>query len=564
LRAQLAGVPEIPAMNLATMSVQVALFKAAYDASGRSSEFVDLDSTVLLMTRPDLATLPVRSGRSCRLGPRAAFTLQELSQKLRIYLELGAPRDAEDRRPNPILLTEVLKAEEYKKYPEWLRPQAIPVLQQLLMHEDAPLRSMLVDLLADIPGPTASVVLAQRAVFDLAPEVREKALQALQGRPREDYREVLVKGLSYPWAPAADHSAEALVALEDRESVPVLVTLLKKPDPSAPTPREGRPPLVRELVRIQHSANCLMCHPPAMTTLDPVPGIVPGVLISNRLTLASAGTIANSTEEYSGSGTATQTPFLVRADVTYLRQDFSVRQPVESLSLGTPPRQRFDYLVRTRPAGPGELVRLTTDKGPPVSEQREAVLFALRELTGKDPGPSAEAWLKLFPNAELDSEAARLTAELVKAPAVRQEQMLTQYRDAKGIAYTNALARAIRQLKEPLRSKARDLLAERLSHQSVATVQGSMRDEDLEIRRAAASACALKEAYSLTPHLIDLLEDPEPPVAAAARTALQTISGQDFGPADGVSREERARAVTAWRGWWGKQGQELTQATSQP
>src|SRR5262249_50131834 len=157
--------------------------------------------------------------------------------------------------------------------------EAIPVLLQLLTHEDRPLRLMLVELLAEMEGKPASGALARRAVFDLSPEVRETALVALRERPREDYREVLLRGLLYPWAAAADHAAEALVALEDRAAVPRLLNLLQAPDPGMPRPVDKDRYVVREVVRVNHQTNCLMCHAPAVTGKDPVPGWVPGVVL---------------------------------------------------------------------------------------------------------------------------------------------------------------------------------------------------------------------------------------------------------------------------------------------
>jgi hypothetical protein len=81
----------------------------------------------------------------------------------------------------------------------------------------------------------------------------------------------------------------------------------------------------------------------------------------------------------------------VRADETYLRQDFSVLQPVEDAA-PWPYFQRFDYLVRQRIATPGEV---NDCAGKPVSAdypQRDALLFALRELTGVDVGASSAEW----------------------------------------------------------------------------------------------------------------------------------------------------------------------------
>src|SRR5262249_4507118 len=152
----------------------------------------------LLRRRPDLGMLPVRSGSACRLSNKSASTLQTLSQKLHAYLDAAAPRDLFGNRLQPTLLHEALGREKRGARPEWLRPEAIPALQPLLMHEDQPVRLMLVELLADIPGSAATVVLAQRAVFDLSPEVREAAVRALAGRRPEDYRPMFLYGLRYP------------------------------------------------------------------------------------------------------------------------------------------------------------------------------------------------------------------------------------------------------------------------------------------------------------------------------------------------------------------------------
>ena len=56
-------------------------------------------------------------------------------------------------------------------------------MTQILMAEDVPLRLILVDMMADIPGKAATIRLAQRAVYDLSPEVRKAAIEALRERP---------------------------------------------------------------------------------------------------------------------------------------------------------------------------------------------------------------------------------------------------------------------------------------------------------------------------------------------------------------------------------------------
>jgi HEAT repeat protein len=152
-----------------------------------------------------------------------------------------------------------------------------------------------------------------------------------------------------------------------------------------------------------------------------------------------------------------------------------------------------------------------------------------------------------------DEDAARLSGALVRAPAARQGELLERLRDGKGVVHTEALAAAIPQLTGAARGKARAALAERLTRMKAATLAKYFQDEDAEIRRAAALACARKDGQDLVPGLIRLLSDPESMVERAAHAALKELTGQDFGPAAGASRADRARAIAAWQVWWNKQ-----------
>src|SRR5262249_35695133 len=144
---------------------------------------------------------------------------------------------------------------------------------------------------------------------------RTTAVDALKSRPRAEYLDVLVEGLSYPWAPVANHAAEALISLQLREVVPRLIRMLDDGDPRIVFQKNanGKPVfLIRELVRINHLRNCLLCHAPAFNNRDPVVGHVP-----------------DSAESLSPAYSRDQrSPPFVRADVTYIRQDFAVMQPV--------------------------------------------------------------------------------------------------------------------------------------------------------------------------------------------------------------------------------------------
>jgi hypothetical protein len=138
--------------------------------------------------------------------------------------------------------------------------------------------------------------------------------------------------------------------------------------------------------------------------------------------------------------------------------------------------------------------------------------------------------------------------------AKRQQEALDKLRDTKGGEYTDALASAIPKLSGETKTKAREALSDRLSRMKPTTLAEKLQDDNAEIRRAAALACAMKEDKTNVPRLIELLEDKETLVARAAHAALKSLSGRDFGPAAGASRTEIAKAVADWKDWWSKQG----------
>ncbi len=89
----------------------------------------------------------------------------------------------------------------------------------------------------------------------------------------------------------------------------------------------------------------------------------------------------------------------MRIDVTYLRQDFSIFQAVADAN-PWPEMQRFDFLVRTRTLTDEEVTayreKLANREPGRLSPYQRAALAALRELSGRDAEPSAEAWRKLL------------------------------------------------------------------------------------------------------------------------------------------------------------------------
>jgi hypothetical protein len=152
-----------------------------------------------------------------------------------------------------------------------------------------------------------------------------------------------------------------------------------------------------------------------------------------------------------------------------------------------------------------------------------------------------------------DSQGVRLADDLVKAPGNLYVPLLNSMREAKGSQFTEALAFAIPKLTGEKQQNARQALVDRLARMKEETVIHYLEDEEAEIRRAAAMACALKGGKVLCRKLIDLLLDPDRPVADAAHEALKELSREDFGPAAGASREERKQAVRKWLDWSAKQ-----------
>jgi len=332
------------------------------------------------------SSLPWIRGEDATRSREDAQALQVLSDQLRESMMKATPSG--DVRPDATKVRASLTSSDWKK------PQAIPTLVQLLQAENAPLRQLLVDLLAEIEGNEASRALAHRALFELTPEIREKAVQALSKRPTKQFQAVLVDGLRYPWAPVADHAAEAIAALQFADYLPELVGLLKEPDPRLVLKGEKKTPHLRGVARINHMSNCMICHAPSYSKTE---------LVRGRIPSPGEDPPPLYYRERSGS--------FIRASITYLRQDFSVMQPVPNPGKW-PGHQRYDYVAWVRPATQAELNNPRsanwtprTDQNPAGTKaelktpsgkyaQQDALLFALRQLTKQDAGTTYEQWSK--------------------------------------------------------------------------------------------------------------------------------------------------------------------------
>lgn len=141
-------------------------------------------------------------------------------------------------------------------------------------------------------------------------------------------------------------------------------------------------------------------------------------------------------------------------------------------------------------------------------------------------------------------DSAHLADQLLNAKPEQLNQLLEEYTKGQGLAYTHALASVIPKLEGRPKAKARDALAERLTRMRAGTLGDKLRDEDAEVRAAAALACAMKEDTIHVPDLISLLEDPAPRVGKAAHVALKSLTGKDIAP-----------RPMLWLAWWNQQPQ---------
>jgi len=293
-------------------------------------------------------------------------------------------------------------------------PARVAAVTQIVAPESAAVRLGLVKYLSKTPHVDATKALAKLALFTVEDEVRLAAIHELKLRREKDYASILMQGLRYPLPKVAKRAADALIRLECTTVVPQLVDLLDEADPRLPVTREvdgKKVVVVREVVRVNHHRNCILCHAPAdfggatggkftksQSTALTKPASLPLTLtdLTAQVPLPNAPLPSISDGGY---GNRCIPAILVRFDVTYLRPDFSLLLPVPDAA-PWPDMQRFDFIVRTRVLSTKEAEedrQLGAKAGTGVTAPyQRAVLLALQELTQRDAGPSSEAWRELL------------------------------------------------------------------------------------------------------------------------------------------------------------------------
>jgi hypothetical protein len=365
------------------------LVEAAIPPKGKANEEKKPTATVIeLAARPKsvMKGLPFQEAKDCTKSKEAAKKARDVSLRFRRLDSATSNR----RKPSigpPDLSADMELARYIETEGAKFDIEELATLVQMFQVKAHPVRLQLVKMLARCKDARASVLLAERALFDLSEAVRQAAINALSKRPRVEYRATLLEGFRHPWPPVAEHAAEALSQLQDVQAVPKLATLLDAADPAAPCRDDKGQLVVKELVRINHLRNCVLCHAPSQDEKDPM-----------RAPIPSPGQELPEVYYQRITGPA------IHADVTYLRQNFSVLEPVKDAD-PWPTLQRFDYVVRTRELTAKEVtVHQCCEPAPDPTDypQRHAVLFALRDLTGEDAGTSSAEWRRLLGKIGLD------------------------------------------------------------------------------------------------------------------------------------------------------------------
>jgi len=377
--------------------------------------------------RPDLRGLPFTLGETCRLKKDARSLFRREVNLVRLQLAVFDELDAEaapnfwigyDRDRQGTIAANALTGNVHEKVHPIGEQAAVAALMQMLGPQSAKLHPGLIEQMARFQSSSesreqSSQALARLAVFSIEDSTRKAAVNVLKKRDAGPTTPILLQGLRYPWPSVAKNAADVIVQLKRSDLMAELIKMLDEPDPRAPTLQpigDKKVPAVREVVRINHHRNCLLCHPSGNSPeiFGPVAGREepPSVAGIKRVRAEHVGLhflrvgadlapIPHPGKPFptpsEGYGRFSNPDILIRADATYLRQDFSMMQKVANAH-PWPEMQRFDFLVRTRIVTDQEAKAYQAEFSGKESPYRQTALDALRRLTGRDAGTTAKQW----------------------------------------------------------------------------------------------------------------------------------------------------------------------------
>lgn len=407
----------------------------------------------LVQRRPDLVGLPFVMGEACRQKEDQArhFTIARNQVTQSMAQNISVPIGEADQAPaigasafwdNFQSNCQQLDRAQRDDAKIHTMPARVAALMQVCGPQSAHMRKGLVRYLAGLSHVDATKALAKLAIYSQEDDIRQAAIDALKIRRERDYTDILRQGLRYPLPAVAKRTAEAIVALGRTDLIPELVNLLDEPDPRSPTLQKidkKEVTVVRELVKINHHKNCLLCHAPGDRSQNPqipqapiqsprtsvkstqrqpaiefvsfqapeparqptppplaaeppqVPDVAPGDIVTGGIPIPGMP-LPSVSNGYNNS----VADMFVRVDVTYLRQDFSLMLPVADHGVW-PEMQRFDFLVRHRRLTDQEAqaFRQTLHKAGG-SPYHQVAHQALCQLTGQNAEPTSAAWRRVL------------------------------------------------------------------------------------------------------------------------------------------------------------------------
>ncbi len=367
----------------------------------------------LLANRGDLRGMPFLLGKDCRTEEKQAQAfevvveaIQKEKRSVRLKVVEHTPEDEqfgggvfwehiEKTIPGGALkIDENIPSGKYSV--SETKRAVLAALIQMVGPKSESYRIGLAKYLAKIQQRDATHGLARLALFAPEETVRSAAIDGLKSRKAREYMDVLLQGFRYPLPAVSKRAADALVKLQAKDALADLVNVLEQPDPRAPVKRQidGKEmSSVRELVRVNHHHNCLLCHAPANT------GDVPQGVLTAPVPLPDRE-LPSASEGY---GRQASPDIFVRIDMTYLRQDFSLMMKMERPRQAEhrwPEMQRFDFFVRTRMVTAAEAADYEKQLAKQTPPNHAAAQYALRELTGQaPPDATPQAWRRLLKTA---------------------------------------------------------------------------------------------------------------------------------------------------------------------
>lgn len=344
----------------------------------------------ILKYRSDLRGLPYLLENSCRTEEKEAQLFAQITNQIQNKL---------NRLIGEEMAAETFWKQQQASYFGRQKPQqetnsvatdrvTVAALMQMMGGKSESYRIGLAKFLVMIEHADASRALARLALFAPEAQVRTTALEGLKSRNRHDYADVLMQGFRYPLGLISSRAAEAVVKLDCKDRFADLIKVLEEPDPRAPVKQnvDGKvTTVIREVVRVNHHRNCLLCHSPANTGYVPEGVLTAAVPLPDRGLKRDGGYLDNASPD-----------IFVRIDITYLRQDFSLMLPVKHAT-PWPPVQRFDYFVRTRAITAEESATQTQHLAKHRAPSHVSATIALSELAGRAPvDRTPQAWRRLL------------------------------------------------------------------------------------------------------------------------------------------------------------------------